>query len=433
MKKIVVLLGAVMLVSFAMVSPALALEGDCSACHTMHNSYEGEPVALVSQYSAGAYTGSTVSVTPLANLLKADCIACHAQNPAGTLNKVIDFGGNEVPQVMHGDPTGDLAGGNFAYVTTNDHNGHNVSELFSGDPNYANGFAPGQYRGSSTHGDVYTDVTNFDLFGCAGAGGCHGTRSQMLSGETDDNGTAGDTSDDTFVNVVKRTGLAAIAGSHHMIYDGVKDATNPTGPTEHDAQLVADGYRMIVGLKGYGNENAGDRWENIDENSHNEYYGVDAAGDVGESCSQCHIEGNVATNGGAGSRMTWDSILIVPNNSQSGFCTTCHGLFHSSGTAGDNNGVSGAFLRHPSDYALPTGGEFADMTTYDVNTKVARADITGGQSASVNAGSDMVMCLSCHGSHGTPNRHMLTFDYDAQLAGGGDPGEGCLSCHTSKQ
>jgi len=35
-------------------------------------------------------------------------------------------------------------------------------------------------------------------------------------------------------------------------------------------------------------------------------------------------------------------------NSMSGFCSTCHGNFHSSGASGDyvDNGVSGAFLRH---------------------------------------------------------------------------------------
>ncbi|WP_162148578.1 cytochrome c3 family protein [Desulfuromonas sp. TF] len=413
----------------------MALEGDCSACHTMHNSYEGQAVAKKSDYAGGVYTGTSSTVTPLANLLKYDCIGCHATNPAGTMKKIVDYGGNEVPQVMHADPTGDLAGGNFRYINTGgagNHSGHNVKELFAGDPNYAQGNAPGQYRGDSTHSVVYTDVTNFDTFSCAGAGGCHGTRSQLLSGSTNDNGTAGDTTDDTFENAVKRTGMAAIAGSHHKITDGVKDATNVAVPTQHDADYVAAGYRLIPGLKGFGNDVDGDRWENVDENSHNEYYGKPGA-KVGQSCGDCHVEGNDGANGGLGSRMTWDSILVVPNNSQSGFCTTCHGLFHTVGDGSDGNGTSGAFLRHPSDYVLPTGGEFEDMTTYNVNTKVARQDITGGQSASVTAGSDMVMCLSCHGSHATPYRHMLTFDYDAQVAGNGDPGDGCLACHTSKQ
>ena len=50
----------------------------------------------------------------------------------------------------------------------------------------------------------------------------------------------------------------------------------------------------------------------------------------------------------------------------SGFCSSCHGYFHSSG-GGDyvDNGVSGAFLRHPSDWVIPNSGEYAGYTNFD--------------------------------------------------------------------
>ena len=124
---------------------------------------------------------------------------------------------------------------------------------------------------------------------------------------------------------------------------------------------------------------------------------------------------------------------MVPNNSMSGFCATCHGNFHSSGS---ENGTSGAFLRHPSDFVIPTtaGLEYEDYTVYNVTALVARPDLAGiGATADVEAG-DMVMCLSCHMAHGSENTYLLRFDYDLMVAGssGAADGTGCLACHTNK-
>jgi len=405
------ILATVVFVAFPdIVSASGGMVGACNDCHTMHNSVQGQAVARVG-------LNGTITTTPLENLLRMDCIACHAQN--GFDNVVELPGGSKVPQVYHQDST-DLAGGNFRYVDSMGSNrkGHNVIDLFSG--------------GDDNAGPTYSVNSTYDQFTCAGSVGCHGTRSQLLTGQTIDN---------VFIGT-KRTGLAAISGAHHNSYDGAKNGENypDDGNAIHDGKRVADGYRFIVGLKGYGNEAA--RWTNVDENSHNEYYGGDPSLTKLESgltgCTTCHIQGN---EDGLNSYLTLNSSLKVPNNSMSAFCTTCHGKFHSAGATGDdfeNNGVSGAFLRHPTDYVIPNKGEFAAYTVYDLKAPVARPTLYTASNNTVTPGSDLVMCLSCHVAHGSQYDSKLRFDYQAMIAGGYTDIStaraigGCLACHTSK-
>ena len=93
-------------------------------------------------------------------------------------------------------------------------------------------------------------------------------------------------------------------------------------------------------------------------------------------------------------------------------------------------GSSTLWIRHPTDIALPTSGEYGvyDPTTaYNVQTPVAWLN------PSSPARSDaVVMCLSCHKAHGSPYPDMLRWDYTTSIAGGGASG-GCLNCHTGKQ
>ena len=406
---------AALIVSAPIAVYAGGLTGNCIACHSMHNSENGAAVAQVSQ---GAGTQVTSS-DPLPNLLKADCMACHAQ---GTANNV-ETG---IPQVYHsGD---DLAAGNFAYIdgtkgTASDRAGHNVTDLFTADnDNFdANGAPPGSAY-SSIHGELFgTSGNEYENFTCAGTVGCHGTRAQVVSDSTP--------GDDNAANIVRRTGMLAINGAHHANTDGAKTDAGYTASGAHDGATVAAGYRFIPGLQGY--ENEGTRWSNVSATDHNEYFGVDTAINVA-SCTTCHIEGtDWTTNGGSDDKMTTDSTLTVPNNSMSGFCSTCHGVFHSAGT---ENGSSGAFLRHPSDYVLDSNvnADYGDYTLYDIGAKVARATISTSASSTVTDGSDMVMCLSCHKSHASGYDYMLGFDYTAQTAGTGSATDGCLACHSSK-
>jgi len=437
-----------MAVAFALhVFPVIAsasggLIGDCYDCHTMHNSENGLPVAIVD---------GAVSADPIANLLRLDCIACHAADPTGGSKLLTLPGGSVVPQVAHGGGTDDLAAGNFSFGIGDSNKVHNVVDLFAGqwdhnagDPSDIDEFGapPGKAPGVQYHGYVAsvftTDMsTPFDAFTCAGARGCHGTRSQILTGATGDWDNNAATANE-FAITARRTGIAAISGAHHKNYDGAKDATNypDDGTAFHDGQRVADGYRFIVGLKGYGNEV--DRWSNVDAGSHNEYYGGNAGlPATGSECDICHIEGHA---GGTNSYSAFNSTVRVPDNSVTGFCTTCHGKFHSSGIGNDfvANGVSGAFLRHPSDYVIPNRGEYAGYTMYNLTAPVARPTLYTASSSTVTPGTDMVMCLTCHKAHGTPYDYKLRFDYRAMTAGGypditsAVAEGGCFSCHTTK-
>ncbi|MBD1401102.1 cytochrome c3 family protein [Pelovirga terrestris] len=387
------------------MAAAAAITGDCAGCHTMHNSEENAPVAKM------GIGGATEAPTPIANLLRFDCIACHAQNT----NKVVNINGSDIPQVYHDDASGDLAGGNFRHIadakTAGDPNanrkGHNVIDLFPGGDNTSGTYTrPPGFRVVSDHDDAF-GTNDFAKFTCAGAAGCHGTRNQNISGV----GPGG----------IQRTGMAAISGAHHQNVDAKKDFGQVSG-VSHSGLAVAQGYRFIPGLKGLG---AAD-WQNTDEENHNEYYGVAAV--VGQTCGTCHVGGTdkeVATQ------------IRVPNQSMSGFCSTCHGNFHSTGleTGTAFNGTSGAFLRHPSDYVIPDERGYELYTEYNVTAPVARNAVTFNElsspSAVVTPGQDMVMCLSCHKAHASEYDAMLRFDYTLMTANSSGT-DGCLACHTNK-
>lgn len=454
-------LAALVVVGTAGIAMATGgLSGDCYDCHTMHNSEGGAAV---------------VADGPIPNLLRYDCIACHAASTSGPAT--ITLGGSStIPQVAHGQGMNGLAGGNFFASGAYDSNkAHNVVDLFDGnwDNNAGDsvndtgefGAPPGNAPAAHYHGfsrSVFTTdlATPFDAFTCAGARGCHGTRSQLLRADTNDN-TAGDQTDNV-VGYQRRVGMAALSGAHHANVDGLKmsdgygsDGAQAETSQIHDGDVVAAGYRFIPGLYGYGNETT--RWTNVDGADHNEYYGVDTG--INASCGACHVQGHIA---GYSSRANVASTLRVPNNSMSGFCSTCHGMFHSAGDGGDtytldtdtglaaaveadfaDNGVSGAFLRHPSDYVIPARDEYALYTAYDTSAPVARPDITFtdagvGSNNTVSAGTDMVMCLSCHYAHGSDQDYILRFDYTTMTAGTSldqataQAKGGCLACHSLK-
>lgn len=441
MKKVSVLLAAAMFLALPMVASA-GIVGDCVDCHTMHNSEQGAPVAMK---GLTATDPATINAAGNMNLLRNDCIGCHAQDLAG--DKIVTaVGGSLIPQVAHSDVSGNLAGGNFkALMDGTDRNGHNIVDFFAADADNAYA-APGDLR---THTFAPGDGTVG--FTCAGAVGCHGTRSQMISGVTNPNNTINplvgntDGSDgaDFWTFTQKRQGMAAITGAHHN--NEGQTSRNPAQNVAgvHDGEKVAAGYRFIPGLKGFGNTVA--PWQNNSATSHNEYYGSNAAITdlsgaaigTGTGCNRCHVEGSSATGGSA--RMTFTSTLGVPNQSMSGFCITCHGNFHSSG-GGDiaSNGVSGAFLRHPSDHIIPNSGEYAAYTTYDETAPVARPVLATAVSGAVVPGTDMVMCLSCHVPHASEFEGMLRFDYGVMTAGDyptitdAQNAGGCMACHTTK-
>ena len=81
---------------------------------------------------------------------------------------------------------------------------------------------------------------------------------------------------------------------------------------------------------------------------------------------------------------------------------------------------------------VPLDATHAAYTSYNPVVPVARPSLTA-VSSTVTPGTDMVMCLSCHVPHGSPNDDLLRWDYNGMVAGGGgDDGTGCFVCHTEK-
>jgi Doubled CXXCH motif (Paired_CXXCH_1) len=320
--------------------------------------------------------------TPNNNLTRGDCLGCHAQG--GSL-AIEEFG---IPQVYH---TGgnDLAGGNFAYITgfkgsgASDRKGHNIGDL-TGTDGVLN--APPGGIGQYGHDDGIT--VNTDNLTCAGTNGCHGYR---YAGSSYPDG---------------------VSGSHHKNVDGKMDLASEPG----------NSYRFLMGVKGF---ESTDWEENASSATHNEYYGLTqpvAMGCSGGAALSCHGTGGVQP----------------PDGTMSQYCATCHGNFHTLETSSSDGigvGTSSPFVRHPTDLALPSTGEYAAYTVYDVNSPIARTTgVPDMASAGVSPGADAVMCLSCHVSHASNYPSMLRWDYSTMDAGSGGAGAGtgCFVCHTTK-
>ena len=347
-----------------------AITGPCVNCHTMHNSQDGSAMATY-----GADGKPWKGTGPLPALTRGTCLGCHGIGTA----KIVTIGGSAIPQVYHTDASGDLAGGNFAYIlgtksrVTADGNsaGHNVVAL--GQNETVLTVPPSGEKGHPT------SVTNTNLR-CAGKYGCHGTRV-----------------DNT------KTELQQLKGAHHQNVDGKCD----TADTNYNS------YRFLRGVKGL--ENTGTyKWQNYDADNHNEYFG--ATTPMSDACGSCHGSGMAA---------------MPANNTISGFCGTCHGSYHlREGIGGD---ISSPFTRHPTDVVLPSdvNKEYKDYTSYSVEAPVGRTTVPAAPSSTVTPGTDVVTCLSCHAAHATPYADMLRWDYSGMVAGGGGSG-GCFTCHTQK-
>ncbi|MDH5297891.1 MAG: hypothetical protein OEV91_02630, partial [Desulfobulbaceae bacterium] len=268
---------------------------------------------------------------------------------------------------MHTDPSGDLAGGNFAYINglkgsgAADSKGHNVVNLVNQDGKLYG--PPGGIVQFGHEDGLNVNRTNLT---CAGNNGCHGYRVGDGFGGS--------------------TGVKSLSGAHHGNVDG-KLTT---------ATTVANSYRFLLGVKG--GENPIDRWENKDASSHNEYYGEAVPNILNCSANGCHVNGYVQP----------------PNHTISGFCATCHGNFHTLKTSTSSGiGVAAAspFIRHPNDIVIKNSGEYAAYTSYNVNAPVGRQILPDAPSGAVTPGSDVVTCLSCHVAHAGNYPDMLRWDY----------------------
>ncbi|MDW7772473.1 MAG: cytochrome c3 family protein [Desulfobulbaceae bacterium] len=320
------------------------------------------------------------SAAPNPQLTRATCYGCHAMDIA---SPTFALSTDVIPQVNH---TGarDLAAGNFRHITSGDQTrGHNISDLTGADTVLI--YPPGILY------DVHTAVVNTNTLTCAGTTGCHGYRypdpAQFQDG---------------------------VSGAHHKNVDGKLDLATEPG----------NSYRFLMGVKGY---ESGDWEENPTVADHNEYFGLTAP---------IQMTGCGAPTGCHSS----PAGIKPPDGTMSQFCATCHGNFHTLGFSGfgSYDGVGQAatspFIRHPTDLALPSDGEYAAYTEYSLQAPVARTSgVPDGSSSTVTPGTDAVMCLSCHRAHASPYPDMLRWDYTTIIAGQGTGNtDGCFVCHSSK-
>ena len=313
---------------------------------------------------------------PLATLLTNDCVGCHSSGDSST---TYALGTSTVPVVNYtgGAPIKYLAGGNFYWVAdsggNNNAKGHNVLGISARD---SLSVAPGGFScgGNACHDSLAVEQDTGLALG-SGCQGCH------------------------------------LSPAHHA-----DDSATVIGVEK----LSTDGYyRFLSGHfsgEGYGVCGIEDSdWQaSYSAGDHNEYLG---------------FSGEDKAKEWVGSIYTAFSDL---GHTMTAFCCGCHGKFH------QEQNTSGEWIRHPSDAVIPDAGEYADAfgpnAEYDPNVPVARPnfdDFTGPKST-VEIGTDMVMCLSCHRPHGSPYDDLLRWDYGDMLAGSGSNTTGCFACHTRK-
>ncbi|NWF52050.1 MAG: cytochrome c3 family protein, partial [Nitrospirae bacterium] len=186
--------------------------------------------------------------------------------------------------------------------------------------------------------------------------------------------------------------------------------TGLTATQAENATTVGGSYRFLGGINGLEHVN----WNyNETASSHNEYYGV---------------------NGNSG---------YANKRTISYSCAQCHGVFHSV------LGAPSPWLRHPTDIMLPSSSEYQNYnpdglptgsgavpgnTDYSIEAPVARPSVLSSSSKDVTPGTDaIVMCLSCHRAHGSPQADILRWNYDEMRTGDyTDVDSGCFTCHTGK-
>lgn len=143
-----------------------------------------------------------------------------------------------------------------------------------------------------------------------------------------------------------------------------------------------------------------------------------------------------------------------PGITISALCAQCHSKFHDMSGSSDVLS-SGAWIRHPADFALKSGNQLNDdydgygftgnlyneqvpvgysgnntnVSTYSGTTDFDKWGANTGVSVS------SVICLSCHRAHGSTFNDLLRWSYSGMIAGSPTStgaGTGCFRCHTTK-
>jgi predicted CXXCH cytochrome family protein len=323
------------------------ISGNCSNCHTMHNSQGGQDMIILGP-------GET-DTSPKSNLLRASCMGCHSKTDGSTWKDPV----TGAPIVFNSQQPSynsvmGLAGGNFYWVQTADDKGHNI---FSVNPDNTLTVAPGASWGigcgtNSCHNNLYGVNTSFgSRQGCSK---CH-----MMGNSSGPTGYHHRNTNGTLVESAEKGWYRFVAG-----------------------HLSGDGHG-VVGIED------SDWQQNPSASVHNEYLGYSATktstggfsamGDVMTAyCTGCH--GNFHIEQDASS--VWirhPSDAIVPNSGEFALA------FGASGGTGTYDPI------------IPVARPSLSGWT--------------GPSSSVTLGTDLVMCLSCHRAHASPYFKMLRWDY----------------------
>jgi hypothetical protein len=122
----------------------------------------------------------------------------------------------------------------------------------------------------------------------------------------------------------------------------------------------------------------------------------------------------------------------VDDPSISELCAKCHCDFHNeSGTTEDVLNVNGAWIRHPTDVAIPAEWAIGNAG-YTPDGDDYKNNPVGYDNATFDISAKRVTCVSCHRAHGTGNDDLLRWPYSTQVAGGGNE-YGCLGCHDKQR
>jgi len=360
------LLAAVILLGTSFAALA-KVTGKCVNCHTIHNSQNSATVAVD--------FGDDSESPPYSSLVNNSCIGCHSSTDSSTWQDTITGAPivYNTNQPSYGYNNEGLAAGNFYWVKSDDKKGHNI---FPDNPDDRLSQAPGASSAS-----------------CGASNSCHANFSTPYSGVDSMQGKYGCQG----CHMVEH-----FNGFHHA-----PDTTDTIMDTETEGW-----YRFLEGHQsGSGSGVSGiedpDWQKTVGSADHNEYLGN----------SKASVDKTKA------GKMGDDALL---GNTMTGFCCGCHGNFHLQGTT--SVGAS-PWIRHPSDSELLNSGEYASYTTYDPLAPVARPSLSGVGST-VNPGTDLVMCLSCHRAHASPYDSMMRWDYASDTLS--TALSGCAVCHTEK-
>ena len=311
-----------------------AVSGQCSGCHTMHNSQAGNALAYTVD-ATGAHSPDSI---PNPALLVSDCVGCHTgtNTGSGSATNTTPYVFTPSASVSYG-ATGvsgnTLAGGNFAWVAGDHRTGHNVVSVPGVVQDSPLGVSPPGWPATPVRQAI--DV-NIGLT-CAGTNGCHG-------------------------DYTVTSEMPAISGSHH---NGVNGAT--------DGSDLFNSYRLLNGIAGYEDPD----WEyQPTSTAHNQYkgevrsQGSDVTGNntISGLCGQCH--GDFHSGAGTASGSFW--------------------IRHP--TDFDMTGLGGEFASYNTDGS--TYSVVAPLASSTVTSVISSGVLTGGGKAIVMC----LSCHRAHGT-----------------------------------